>query len=448
MRAGTNMPNWLLEQEARALLTRLNAVKPFVVQETMVPAAALSPAALTGVERYLLAGRRGLRADVHSYLNWLRNQGRQTSPEQMQRKFTILRLKFNTALAQMDLFSEVITQRSEHETGVLLSGLDVAAAEALTLPGHFEAPPILCHLHRGMGGAIRRARTRLPGGGENPVSIIRIPRERMIGYGIASSLVHEVGHQAAALLGLVESLRVALQAQQRSAPSERHSWRYWERTISETVADFWSIGKVGISSTMGLIAVVSLPRFFVFRINPEDPHPFPWIRVLLSCAIGDALYPHPQWGQLAGVWEAIYPTAKLTPPQAQTINGLRRTMRHFVQVLINHRPKSLGGKSLREVMPVAERAPNRLLAMHQQWRQMPGAMRAAPPTLAFAVLGQARASGVISPEEEARLLSGLIRYWALTSTLRVAADSATPRRTPTVLGQPAIWAKQKSLVTT
>ncbi len=48
------------------------------------------------------------------------------------------------------------------------------------------------------GAAIRRARTRLPGGGDNPVAIIRVPRERMVGSGIASSLVHEVGHQAAA----------------------------------------------------------------------------------------------------------------------------------------------------------------------------------------------------------------------------------------------------------
>ena len=37
----------------------------------------------------------------------------------------------------------------------------------------------------------------------NPVAIIRVPRERMVGHGIASSLVHEVGHQGAALLGLV-----------------------------------------------------------------------------------------------------------------------------------------------------------------------------------------------------------------------------------------------------
>jgi len=34
------------------------------------------------------------------------------------------------------------------------------------------------------------------GGGENPVAIVRVPRERMVGNGIASSLVHEVGHQA------------------------------------------------------------------------------------------------------------------------------------------------------------------------------------------------------------------------------------------------------------
>ena len=70
-------------------------------------------------------------------------------------------------------------------------------------------PPVVCYLARGPGAAIRRARTRLPGGGQNPVAIIRVPRERMIGHGIASSLVHEVGHQGAALLDLVESLRVS-----------------------------------------------------------------------------------------------------------------------------------------------------------------------------------------------------------------------------------------------
>ena len=148
-------------------------------------------------------------------------------------------------LSQLDLFSDAITQRSENETGLWLSGLDVAAQDALELPGgYFRAPPVVCYLHRGLGGAIRRARTRLPGGGENPVSIIRIPRERMIGYGIASSLMHETGHQAAALLGLVESLRPEIQRAGRGAAGpERAAWLFFERWISEIVADLYSIAR-------------------------------------------------------------------------------------------------------------------------------------------------------------------------------------------------------------
>ena len=309
------LATWLLEQEARALLTRLDRVKPFVLQETMLPAAALSPAAQTGIERFLMRGRRELRGRIHRYIRWLQGPGGAAPPEEIQRRFTFLRLQFNLALTQLDLFSDAITQRSENETGVWLSGLDVAAQDALVLPGgYFEAPPIVCYLHRGLGGAIRRARTRLPGGGDNPVAIIRIPRERMIGYGIASSLVHEVGHQAAALLGLVESLRPVLQRRWRTLDGPTaQAWRLWERWISEIVADFWSVSRVGVSSTLGLIGVVSLPRAFVFRLNADDPHPFAWIRVQLSCAFGAALYPHPQWRQLAAVWESFYPARAYGP---------------------------------------------------------------------------------------------------------------------------------------
>src|SRR5262249_22861091 len=159
--------------------------------------------------------------------------------------------------------------------------------------------PIICYLDRDAGGAIRRARTRMPGGGENPVAIVRMPRERMVGASIASSLMHEVGHQAAALLELVETLRPELQARQREDRENSVAWQMWDRWISEIVADFWSIARAGVGSTLGLIGVVSLPRPFVFRLNIDDPHPIPWIRVKLSAAIGDALYPHPQWRRLS-----------------------------------------------------------------------------------------------------------------------------------------------------
>ena len=215
MTAGT-LASWLLEQESRALLTRLEGITPFAIHETMVPAANLSPAAQLGIERTIADGRTVLHRRVLGYLNWLRGPGRTASPADQQRRFVVLRLQFNNVLSQFDLFTEVVTQRSEHGTGVWLSGLDVLAADALHLPGDYFVPPaVACYLARGPGAAIRRARTRLPGGASNPIAIVKVPRERMVGHGIASSLVHEVGHQAAALLSLVPSLRFRLQAVQR-----------------------------------------------------------------------------------------------------------------------------------------------------------------------------------------------------------------------------------------
>jgi hypothetical protein len=408
----------LIAQETRALLTRLARVKPFVLHETMVPAAAASLQAQVAIERYLLYGRRELRRLAMNFLNWLHGpQGQNASPERQQRGFTLLRLRFNLMLSQFDIFADVMTQRSEHETGVWLSGLDAVAADALALPDYYDPPPVVCYLDRGHGAAIRRARTRLPGGGENPVAIIRVPRERMVGSGVSSSLVHEVGHQGVALLGLVESLRPLLRGMQRSRGGAPSAWVLWERWISEIVADFWSVAKVGVASTLGLMGVVSLPRAFVFRVNLDDPHPIPWVRVKLSCAMGEALYPHPQWQMLARVWESYYPKADLDVQRQSLLATLEDSMPSFVSLLAHHRPRSLRGKSLMEVMGDPDRQPARLREYFDAWQAGKRQMRDLPPSLTFAVIGQARADGKMSPEQESRLLGNLLTQWALRSTL-------------------------------
>src|SRR5215813_8399157 len=70
----------LLEQEARALLTRLEKVKPFALHQTMVPAAALPPAVLSAIDRYLIAGRRKVRLMVQNYVDWLVSRAGRSIP--------------------------------------------------------------------------------------------------------------------------------------------------------------------------------------------------------------------------------------------------------------------------------------------------------------------------------------------------------------------------------
>lgn len=417
--------NWLVD-EIQALLTRLDRIRPFILHETMVPAAAPSLAAQSAIEGYLVGGRRALRQLAYKLLQWLQSpSGRAATPAVAQRRFTFLKLRFNNMLSQFDIFADVITQRSEHETGVWLSGLDVVAADALAVPGgYMDPPPVVCYLDRGHGAAIRRARTRLPGGGKNPVAVVRVPRERMVSSGIASSLVHEVGHQGAALLDLVNSLRRPLNRLGRSSYGQGPIWQLFSRWISEIVADFWSVSRIGVGATLGLMGVVSLPRPFVFRISMDDPHPIPWLRVKLSCAMGNALYPDPQWARMAKRWEAYYPLSELSLVQRRFFTTVEAAIPDFVSLLLNHRPASLRGRSLGRIMAIQDRTPEQLRILHQNWAGRPQRMRLAAPSLVFAVVGQARADGGMTPAKESALLAELLTYWALRNTLDTSATYA------------------------
>jgi hypothetical protein len=419
--------SWMLEQEARGLLTRLALVKPLVLVGPMVPAAALLPAPQLAIEQFLTAGRRQLHALIDRFLGWLRSRdGRAANAEEAQRRFTMLRLRFLSVLTHFDIFENVVAQRSDAQTGLWLSGLDNISADALRLRGkYFDPPPVVCYLDRGMGAAIRRARTRLPGGGSNPVAIVKIPRERLVGSGIASSLFHEVGHQAAALLGLVESLRPILRDIGSGSGSSGLIWRLWERWISEIVADLWSVARAGIASTMGLINVVSVPRPFVFRLNPDDPHPPPYVRVKLSAAIGDAFYPQPAWRRLVELWESYYPIDRLDASQRRVFEDLERSIPTLVDVLLNHSPPALKGDTLMEALDTDELQPVRLRQLLQSWRENPQEMYRTRAIVTFAAIGQGRADGKLAPEEESVVITKLLTYWAMQSTLLVTDTCAS-----------------------
>ena len=88
---------------------------------------------------------------------------------------------------------------------------------------------------------------------------------------------------------------------------------------------------------------------------------------MLSAAMGEALYPHPQWRRLARLWESFYPPVGLVEETQTLLAQLQASMPAFVALLVNHRPKALRGRSLMEVMEVAPRQPARLSALYQLW---------------------------------------------------------------------------------
>lgn len=410
MDAARSTRGWVAD-EARALLARVARVRPLVVQESMTPAATPGLRTRRAIELSIRNDQLRMKTELRRLLQWLTSpDAHHASGAELQERLTAARMQFNDTLNNFDLFADAITQRSERDTGIWLAGLDIAAEDVLAMPAHYQTPPVLCYLDRGPGAAIRRARTRLPGGGPNPVALIQIPRERMTGGGVAASLAHETGHQAAALLSLVESLRADLRD------------TAWERWISEIVADLWAVARLGPAATMGVIGVLSLPAYFVYRISPSDPHPPPWLRVKVSAAFGRALYPDAQWDELDALWDELYPIANGAPAVRSTLVQLAQAIEPFRDRVLAHRCESLAPVRLGEAIAIADRAPAELrrAVARRGWIDQLAKLR---PAHALAVVGQARWARTITPEAERRAVSNLLATWAIRRSV------GTPDRT-------------------
>lgn len=322
-------------------------MQPFSMTMPMVKGASVSDKSLKTVMELLEKGTSELRSRAYLFIEKIKTSDNNPSRIQnLQAGFTILKLRFNSILDQLDIFADVLSQRSEHDVGIWLSGLDVLAEDGLSIvKPFFETPSLMVYLDRGHGAAIRRARTRLPGGDENPVAVIQIPRERMVGSGIASSLIHEVGHQAVALLDLTTSLKkdlLKIQQQRKNTVA----WKYFEKCISEIIADVWSVGHLGIGATLGLMGVVTLPRYFQFRIDLVDPHPAPYVRVQLTCAFGKKIFPHGQWDKIWNLWKTFYHLKGLKNETLQVLYDLEKEMDSFVDLVLNHSNAEIDRKSV------------------------------------------------------------------------------------------------------
>lgn len=403
-----------LANEAVSLHTRLMQMQPFALTMPMVPAASVSADALNSITEMLNESHKQLNQNISRFkADIMKSVPENFNPQQWQERFTLLKLRFNNILNQLDIYADVLSQRAEHGTGVWVAGLDALAADALKNGKDcYEIPEIIVFLERGHGAAIRRAKTRLPGGDTNPVAVIQVPRERMVGSGIASSLIHEVGHQGAELLGLISPLKQQMNALAKSEPGYSEIWKLFEKWISEIAADFWSVAHLGLCATHGLMGVVSLPYYFQFRIDGDDPHPAPFLRVMLSCAMGNELYPHPQWKQTEETWESFYPVSRLEPAKQELIKKIRSKTKSFARIIAEFKTEALKGKKLREIFPTSERQPDRLRSYFSAWEQNSGLINSASPSLVFAVIGQAKADGKISSKAESELLTNHLKRWA------------------------------------
>ena len=186
----------------------------------------------------------------------------------------------------------------------------------------------------------------MPGGNLNPMALIEIPYTRLMEKCNLTSILHEAGHEVMVRLGLREILPVMVRAalKRQSAPKEVQE--YFALWMSEIGPDFWTFLCSGIAAAGGIREILTLPPAMMYRVSWTDPHPPPWLRVLLNFEWCRQTWGTGIWDDWEREWLALYPL-KLAPPAARKLLKEGQSVLPIVaRALLQTRFKTLGGRAI------------------------------------------------------------------------------------------------------
>ena len=331
-----------------------------------------SPAAWHGLEGYLgMSIRRHLTAVVAQ----LRREGEllkaalaaAISPTDLmtvRQRLLNFRNRYIGVETTLVFFADAINTRTNPKVDGYLKACDIMAyrsmAQLLDQLGK-PTPSALSYFDKGIGAAVLRANLRLwDGTGVNPVAVIKITHHNLL----PTALIHEAGHQVAAVVGWNEELAFKLASGLAGAPAGVPSeWAGW---ASEIAADAFAFVHTGYAAVAALHDVVAAEDAVVFRHTPGDPHPVSRIRVPLGVEMCRQFYGAGPWDDLAKAWVQLYPLQKAPHATRALLEASVPLLPSIVRITLYEPMRCFEGRSLAALINPERVKPEALLAMEQQ----------------------------------------------------------------------------------
>ncbi len=184
-----------------------------------------------------------------------------------------------------------------------------------------------------------------------PIPVIEIPWDHLDNSWEYLSLHHEVGHDIEADLGLRQPLRQNLDRVLREADVPANRVATWLKWQGEVFADLCGLRFAGPAFADALMHLLLLPVANVTAFDEEDPHPTPYVRMLMNAAYIRTLGVTPEiQGHAAQVeqrWTALYGT---TSGDA-ALDAHRQDFAHVFRALIDTPLESLRQRSVAALIP-------------------------------------------------------------------------------------------------
>lgn len=217
-------------------------------------------------------------------------------------------LELSKSFEYFDTFIDLLSQRHLPEMGLLLGGCDVLAWDALKKdhPALAIIEKPLVSFNRGFGASILREGVPLPDGTPNPLATIQIPYTKIKDKYNLTSVIHEAGHSAIVQLGLTNVLPKAISEALADAGAPGLIRKLFALWCMEIGPDFWGFCNCGAAQASSVMEILTLPQERVFKVSSADPHPPPFLRVLLAFEWCRQRWGSGDWDEWEKQWLAIY----------------------------------------------------------------------------------------------------------------------------------------------
>lgn len=283
-----------------------------------------------------------------------------------QRDLTLLlgrtELELSKSFVYFDTFVDLLSQRHLPEVGLLLGGCDVLAWDALRKdhPALSIIEKPLVSFNRGFGASILREGVPLPDGTPNPLATIQIPYTKIKAKYNLTSVIHEAGHSAMVQLGLVNVLPRAINEALAGAGAPRLIRKLFALWCLEIGPDFWGFCNSGAAQALSVMEILTLPQERVFRVSATDPHPPPFLRVLIAFEWCRQQWGSGDWDEWERQWLTVYPLTEASAGDRKVLAAGKRYLPAVSRALLRTKFGALDKRNIPSLFDFDSIAPVRL----------------------------------------------------------------------------------------
>jgi hypothetical protein len=306
---------------------------------------------LSGIDRLV-------RTQLDALARDLRQPG--VESDELLRKAALVEREIDRARRTYGLFFDVFIQRGTM-FGPALAACDMIAADCFqavrrAAPGLIHGPllkPVTYLEHSFSPATFRRGvMLRRLLGEQNPFPLVRIPYERIESPWGMGVVLHEIGHNLQADLGVWQETQQAVQ--RRVFQVSRNPWltRIWTRWHKEIFADLIAILLGGPASARSMKDFLAYPAARVLTFRPLGVHPTPYLRMFIQAEMLRRMGFRSAARRIQRVWSGLYDAAlQQGRVPANLIGTATRIIPHVIDEVAYQPRRGLAQRALVDVVP-------------------------------------------------------------------------------------------------